>query len=213
MKNLLVRCSELKNLMTKSRSKKEALSETTKSWIKEKVKEEFYGYRKKLDGDPINKGIDMEDLAIEMLNEITFNSYKKNQERKTNSWLTGEADIVSKDTIEDIKCSFTLETFPAFAEDAYAAIKKAGYDWQLRGYMLLWNKPKAKVQYCMVSTPDYIMKDWYNKDIHKVDKHEPTTRLTTVGIHRDEKLEDEMLEQYALANEYYKERWEEINNK
>lgn len=213
MKDLLVRCSELKNLMTKPRSKSEEISATTKTWLKEKVKEQFYGYRKQLDTPAINKGIDMEDVSIQLVNDVTFNSYEKNTERKTNDWLTGEADIVGVSSIEDIKTSWSLETFPAFQEDADDAVKKAGYDWQLRGYMLLWDKPEAKIRYCMISTPDYLLKDWDNESIHKVDEIDPEARISTVTIQRDKDLEAEIKERYEIANKYYQQYWNELNKK
>ena len=213
MKNLIVRCSSLHKMMTNPRGKTEEISATTKTWLKEMVKEEFYGYRKQLDTPPINKGIDYEFLSIDLLNDVNFKSYVKNEERKTNDWLTGEADIVTDEEIIDVKSSWSLETFPTFKEDAEAGVKKAGYDWQLRGYMLLWDKPKASITYCMVSTPDSLLKDWDYKKIHKVDEINPAARTTTVTIERDESIESKMLERYEVANKYYKMYTNEINNK
>jgi hypothetical protein len=190
-------------MMTNPRGKTEEISATTKTWLKEMVKEEVFGYKKQLDTPAITKGIDYEFMSIDLLNDATFNKYTKNEERKTNSWLTGEADIVAEDLIRDVKSSWSLETFPAFKEDAAAAVKKSGYDWQLRGYMMLYNKPKATIDYCMISTPDSLLKDWDNKDIHKVDKIDPVRRVSTVTIERDEALEAKMLERYEVANKYY----------
>ena len=213
MKNLIVRCSSLHKMMTNARGKNDELSATTKTWLKEMVKEEVYGYKKQLDTPAITKGIDYENLSIELLNEATFNSYKKNEERITNNWLTGEADIVAPELIRDVKSSWSLETFPAFQEDANAAVKKSGYDWQLRGYMMLYNKPKATIDYCMISTPDSLLKDWDNKKIHKVDAIDPVRRVSTVTIERDEALEAKMLERYEVANRYYKEYLNELKTK
>jgi hypothetical protein len=210
MGNLIVRCSELKNLMTKPRSKSEEISATTKTWLKEKVKQEYFGYRKKLDTPAINKGIDCEQMSIDLLNDVVFGTYKKNTERRTNDWLTGEPDIVSISAIDDIKTSWSLETFPAFKEDAQEAIKKAGYDWQLRGYMMLFKKPEARIRYCMVDTPDYLLKDWDDENIHKVDHIDPEKRMVTVTIERDKDKEQEMEEAYEIANKYYQQYWKEL---
>ena len=79
MKNLIVRCSSLSKMMTNPRSKKDELSATTKTWLKEMVKEEVFGYKKQLDTPAITKGIDYEFLSIELLNDATFNKYKKNE--------------------------------------------------------------------------------------------------------------------------------------
>ena len=213
MKNLIVRCSSLSKMMTNPRGKTEEISATSKTWLKEMVKEEVFGYHKQLDTPAINKGIDYEFMSIDLLNDATFNSYKKNEERITNDWLTGEADIVTDDEILDVKSSWSLETFPAFQEDAAAAVKKAGYDWQLRGYMMLYNKPKASIQYCMISTPDSLLKDWDNKKIHKVDHIEPANRISSVSIERDEALEAKMLERYKVANKYYQQYLNELKSK
>ena len=213
MRNLVVRCSSLHKMMTNSRSKKDELSATTKTWLKEMVKEDVFGYSKQLDTPAINKGINFEDDSIALLNEATFNSYKKNTERITNEWLTGEADIVDAELIRDIKSSWSLETFPAFQEDADAAVKKSGYDWQLRGYMMLYNKPKATIDYCMISTPESLLKDWDDRTIHKVDHIAPTRRISTVTIERDEDIEAKMLERYEVANRYYQQYLTELKSK
>lgn len=213
MKNLKVRCSSLHKLMTNPWGKNEELSATTKTWLKELVKEEVFGYKPQLNTPAINKGIDYENLSIDLLNEATFKSYTKNEQRLTNEWLTGEADIITEDEIIDVKSSWSLETFPAFAEDAKASVKKAGYEWQLRGYMMLWNKPKASIQYCMISTPDALLKDWDNQAIHKVDHIEPTKRVSSVSFERDEAIEAKMLERYEVANRYYQDYLTELKSK
>ncbi len=213
MKNLLVRCSSLSKMMTNPRGKNEEISATTKSWLKEMVKEEFYGYKKKLDSPAITKGIDMEDVSIELLNDVIFADHKKNEKRITNDWLTGEADIVGISEILDVKTSWSLETFPAFQEDADAAVKKSGYDWQLRGYMILYNKPQASIRYCMIDTPDYLLKKWDDKKIHKVSHIQAKDRVSTVTIERDKEIEAKIKERYDIANKYYQKYWKEINNK
>ena len=213
MENLIVRCSQLHKMMTNPRGKTDEISATTKTWLKELVKEKFYGYKKQLDTPAIKKGIDCEYGSILLLNDVTFNSYKKNEQRITNDWLTGEADIVGISEIIDVKSSWSLETFPAFQEDADAAVKKAGYDWQLRGYMMLYNKPQASIRYCMISTPDYLLKDWDDQKIHKVDHIDPKDRITTVTIERDKALEEKMLKRYELANKYYQQYVNELKNK
>ena len=65
----------------------------------------------------------------------------------------------------------------------------------------------------MISTPDYLLKDWDNKKIHEVDEIDPSARITTVEIERDVNFEDDMMAQYAIANKYYQEYWKEIANK
>lgn len=189
------------------------ISESTKTWLKDKVKAEFFEYKTELNSPPILKGIDYEFLSIELLNELLFQNYEKNEERKTNDWLTGECDIATDDEIIDVKSSWSLETFPVFQEDAEDAVKKAGYDWQLRAYMMLWDKPKASVRYCMISTPEHLLKDWDNRDVHRVDHIAANFRVTTVTIERDKDIEAKMLERYEVANKYYQMYLNELKNK
>ena len=214
--NLKVRASEAHNLMVKPRNKSEVLSETTKTWIKEKVKQEVFGYRPTLDNKYLTKGIRCEDTSIALLNQVEGEWYEKNSERfYFEDWLSGEPDIIATDAIRDIKTSWSFETFPAFVEDAEKSIKAAGYEWQLRCYMLMVDRPKASIDYCMVSTPDDedILKPWDDLTIHKVDDIPAKQRVTTVWFERDENLEKELIERYKLANSYYLERMNELINK
>lgn len=222
MENLIVRCSELHKIMTKPRSKSEEISETTKTYLKEKIKQEVYGYDIELNTKPVLKGIHVENESIKLVNAVYFKRFSKNTERKSNEWLTGEPDIVTEETIEDIKSSWTIDTFPAFKEDAESAIKKAGYDWQLRGYMMLFDKPKSKIHYCMVSTPSfieknddiiYLLNEWDNTSLHKVDHIYASLRVSSVEIERDLEIEREIIERYEIANKYYKKYFQEITNK
>jgi len=210
---LIVRCSELKSLMTKSRTKSDPLSQTTKSWLQNKAKEAFYGYRSSFESKYTSKGIDVEDDAITMLSGVYFDTYLKNQERFTNEWLTGEPDVITDTMIRDVKSSWSLETFPAFYEDAVKEVKKSGYDWQVRGYMLLCDKDKASVDYCMMTTPAQYLNDWDNMDIHHVEHIDPLKRITSVEVLRDKELEQQMKAQYELANAYYLTLVKELESK
>ncbi len=210
---LLVRCSELSKIMTKSRSKKDPLSETTKTYVMQKAKEDFFGISPSFSNKFTEKGIMNEPLGIEMINTTKFLEYKKNTERITNDWLTGECDINAKDLIIDIKCSWSFETFPIFQEEAEKSVKKSGYDWQLRGYMLLYNKPFAEVVYCLTQTPSSLLGSFDNIELHDVNHIPEEDRLTFVKLERDQDKEQEMADQYELANSYYLECIKELENK
>ena len=212
-KNLIVRCSSLSKIMTKSRSKSSPLSETAKTYVMDNAKEDFYGIRPNISNKFTEKGIKNEDLGIEMVNQARFMNYKKNEERISTDWLTGECDINGKDTIIDIKCSWSFETFPVFQEEGDKSVKKSGYDWQLRGYMLLYNKPFGEIVYCLTSTPADLLSPWDDKDFHNVEHIDIPSRMTSVKIERDAGKEEEIRQQYLLANEYYQECMAELNNK
>lgn len=212
MEDLIIRCSSLSNLMVNPSSGNE-LAVGTKTWLKKLAKEDHFNYKPNISSKPIVKGNDCEEVSIELRNKVYFKNTKKNTERKTSSWLTGECDLVEKESVDDIKTSWSLETFPAFTEDAEKLIKKSGYDWQGRGYMLLWEKPKAKVTYCMVDTPNYLLTEYDDLSIHKVSHIDPKDRETTVVFNRDKDIEVKMFERYKIANKYYKECRCKLKNK
>jgi hypothetical protein len=212
-RNLIVRCSALSKLMTKGRGKSSPLGETTKSFVMEKAKEDFYGIRPNFSNKFTEKGLRNEDLGIEMVNQARFMDFKKNEERISTSWLTGECDINAEDRIIDIKCSWSFDTFPAFQEEADKSVKKSGYDWQLRGYMMLYNKTFGEVVYCLTTTPPDLLTAYDNTDLHDVEHIDISKRMTSVRVERDEVKESEILMQYKIANEYYKECMAELENK
>jgi hypothetical protein len=123
--------------------------------------------------------------------------------------LTGECDIITDDTIIDIKTSWSLETFPATPSEAH----DKDYEWQVRGYMMLYDRPKAEVVFCMVSTDKDLLTPWDNLSIHEVDHIEPRFRITAVCYERDEEIEATMIEKLEAATTYYIGYVNELNEK
>jgi len=204
-----IRSSALGKIMTNPRSKKETLSAGCKTYIKELVKEDLFNYRSTIDSKYLTKGIDLEDTSIDLYNEVHNTLYLKNTERLENEFITGECDINAEDKIIDIKTSWSLETFPASPGD----VSNKDYEWQLRAYMWLYNKPKAELAYCMVSTPDYLLKDWDNLGIHKVDKFDPFLRVTTISFERDRDKERDIIDRVIECGKFYIEYRDSILNK
>jgi hypothetical protein len=204
-----IRSSALGKIMTNPRKKSETLSATCKTYIKELVKEDLFNYKSTIDSKYLTKGIDLEDTSIDLYNEVHNTLYLKNTERLSNEFITGECDINAEDKIIDIKSSWSLETFPASPED----VNNKDYEWQLRAYMWLYDKPKAELAYCMVSTPDYLLKEWDNLDIHKVDKWDAALRVTTISFERDEDKEQLIKERVIECGKFYNEYRDSILNK
>ena len=205
---MLIRCSALPKIMTASRSKSEVLSETAKSYIKQIAKEDFYGYYSELDNKYINKGKQCEQDSINLLNLVNFTSYTKNEIRINTDILTGEADIVAENEIIDIKTSWSLDTFPALPDD----INAKDYEMQLRGYMMLYNKQKASVVYCMVDTPEDL-RGWENEQLHNVSHIAPEKRITSISFERDLEIEKLITEKCTEAIKFYSEYINQLNNK
>jgi hypothetical protein len=183
---LKVRASSLSDLMTDPKGKDETLSVGAKTYITKQAKQFVYGYDEVFSSKYTEKGILVEDRSIELLNSVLFTDYKKNTERKTNDWITGEADIVA-DRIIDIKSSWSLATFPVLASEG----ADKGYEWQLRAYMMLWDLDSAQIAYCLVNTPDHLV-GFEDKRLHQVDHITPELRVTMVDYQRDKALEDKI---------------------
>jgi hypothetical protein len=201
--------SSLGKLMTNSRTKSEKLSQTTKSYIRSIAKQDFYGYNIDLNNKFIIKGREQEQDSIKLLNSARFTSYEKNDVRIVNEWLTGEADIVTDDLIIDIKTSWSLETFPATPEEA----DDSSYEWQLRAYMMLYDKPRAELTFCMVSTDPELLNEYENLSLHQVNHIDPTKRVTTVSYVRDLEIEEQIKVRLQDCTEYYNEYIEQLNSK
>lgn len=183
---LKVRCSSLGLLMTEPKSKTEILSVGAKTYVEEAAKEFVYNYAASPSSKAMEKGTIVEPQAIELFNAVFFTSHVKNTERRENAWLTGECDIAARDEIIDIKSSWSLATFPATRASAECKL----YEWQVRGYMMLWDKPRARVAHCMVSTPEELI--GYESDtLHLVEHIDPMLRVTVNRY--DRCLEKEVL--------------------
>ena len=111
------RASQIGKLMTTSRSKTDVLSQTAKSYIEQLAKEDFFGYTSPLVNRYLDKGINQELESINLLNSVRFENYEKNTERIENEFMTGECDIITNESIIDIKTSWSLDTFPELPED------------------------------------------------------------------------------------------------
>ena len=126
-----------------------------------------------------------------------FTDHKKNIERKTNEWLTGEADIVTPTKIIDIKSPWSLSTFPATSDSG----RDKTYEWQGRAYMWLWDVPDFEIAYCLVNTPIELI-GYENESLHFVDHINPELRITRVRYERDKELENKIAMRCEAANKY-----------
>ena len=186
---------------------KDELSVGAKTYVTKLAKEFVYGYDERITSKYMDKGIRVEDASIDLYNAVKLTSYAKNTERRQNAWITGEADIVATHKIIDIKSSWCLTTFPVLAEQG----EDKGYEWQLRAYMMLWDKPYAEIAYCLVSTPDDLI-GWEAPSLHQVDHINRELRVTLVPYERDLVLEEKIKVKVEAARIYYEQIVREIAN-
>ena len=204
--SLIIRASALSAIMTDGKGVDE-LSVGAKTYVTKLAKEFIYGYDERVSNKYMDKGIRCEDESINLYNAVKLSSYVKNTERRQNEWITGEADIVATHKIIDIKTSWCLTTFPVLSEQG----EDKGYEWQLRAYMMLWDKPYAEIAYCLVSTPDDLI-GWDSPGVHQVEHIDRELRVTTVPYERDLDLENKIKVKVEAARVYYEKIIREVSN-
>lgn len=99
------------------------------------------------------KGIQAEDDAITLLSRVKKSFYKKNTERLTDDYFSGEFDLSNDEETVDIKCSWSLDTFPHPSVNEI----NSGYKYQGQVYMHLTGKKKHTIAFCLVNTPLFLL--------------------------------------------------------
>jgi hypothetical protein len=178
--------------------KEMSLSAGAKTYLKSLAKEFTFGYHKVVKTKCMDKGLALEQQAIEFINRQRFKSYTKNTERRVSEYLTGECDIYvpGMKTI-DTKVAWDVDTFPALIEDAHDPI----YEWQGRSYMKLWDVPEHEVVFVLLDTPDELIR-WEQEELHKVSHIDPALRITSITYRRDEALERKLDLKCKVAHDY-----------
>ena len=151
MKQFKIRCSQIGKIMTNPRSKSETLSQTTKSYIEKVRKEEIYKRKEEIVSKYMDKGILMEEEAIEFAGKVLGWKGVKNEVLFEDTHLIGTPDVIL-DMIVDIKCSWSFLTFPLFEKEP-----NKDYWWQLQGYMALTKREKAQLVYCLMDMPEELL--------------------------------------------------------
>lgn len=214
------RCSGLGKLMTSPRSKGEVLSETAKTFIEDVFREKEYGIYKNISSRYTDKGIQMEDEAIQLAGNVLGwdLNVNKNEERLKNEWITGIPDINTETLLADIKCSWSGSTFPFFDTE----LPNKDYFWQLQGYMMLTGHLQAELVYCLMNTPQQIVEDEVRRmhwklnlleeslDVreavecqHNFDHLSDNLRIKRFIVEGSIDAENRIKEKVEQANEYY----------
>lgn len=147
--DIIIRCSALDDIMTNDRSGK-GMGETAKKKFVELYIQQVYGRQKTVKSKYLEKGTEREQDAITLLTQCNLKMYRKNTERLTNEFITGEWDIDTDDEIIDIKNSWDLFTFREANEK--------DYKWQRIGYTWLKNVSRGSTAFCLINgTAKHIM--------------------------------------------------------
>ena len=201
MREILIRCSSLGKIMTEPRTKAEGvLSVGAKTYIRELAQQEILGVDFEFSSKETQKGIEVEDESIALLNRVRGLSLVKNTERKSNGLISGECDLYDAERKRghDLKSSWSAKTFPGWVVDCEDRL----YEWQMRGYMWLWDADEWEVNYALVDTPERLI-GFEPLQMHVVSHIPEHMRLTSWTIQRDAAKERAIAEKVEAAREYY----------
>ena len=209
MKELNFRASSIGKMMTEPKTKTEgALSVGAKTYIRELAAQEILGIDFQVSSKPMQKGIQCENDAIELLNNVRGVWLAKNTERRTLHGITGECDLFDDKNKRghDIKCSWSAATFPILPMDCEDKI----YEWQMRAYMMLWDAQEWSVDYCLIDTPEELI-GYEPVEMHRFWHIPEAHRITSWKVTRDKEKEEKMLEKVGHAREYFAQVVAEFN--
>lgn len=184
-----------------ARLKAMTLSDTAKAHIRQLAAEEIFGIDFTVRSREMDKGTQCEEQSIALYNSVFGKALIKNTERRRDEYLSGETDLPDTDEVVDIKTAWSVATFP-ISEDDISETQRKLYEWQVRAYMRLWNKPRGRIAYCLVDTPEDLCK-WEDPQLHMVGHIPEHMRVTTWAYERDAALEAAMIEKIKIAREYY----------
>lgn len=203
----LFRASSVHKLIATPRSKSEVLTETAKTTIREIAKQDLFGFKAFTGNKYTEKGLLLEDKAIELSGVMRNRFYTKHKGRLSNDFITGECDVLdsANSLIIDTKCTWDIGTHPFFKDEAAEKVKKAGYDVQMQCYMWLYEMDKAEIDFWLLPCPRELLTR-FDDDYQLIDLVEQTDikdRIATVTIARDDKVIERIKEVISHAQAYY----------
>lgn len=214
-----VRASQIGKIMANPRKSGEVLSETAKTYVHDLVLEEKYGIKKEFSSRYTDKGNEVEEIGIALVNEVlNYKFIYKNYEFFENEWVKGTPDVNTDEVLLDVKCSWDATTFPFFDTE----VPNKDYFFQLQGYMWLTGKQESILAYCLINTPFQMVEDEIRRAHWKFNLIEENTELRKEVeskhifdhipehkrvkywfIRRDEAVIEKIKERVELCREYY----------
>lgn len=200
------------------------LGETGKKYVREVWLQNKKGFRRFVDAKEMEKGKLCEKDAISLISRVDGKMYRKNADRVTSGYLSGESDVIyfPDDIVHDTKCSWDALSF-------MNAEFESRYEWQLRAYMHLYGVGRAGLRYCLVDCPESVyMKEFsrfcfyhgivdetlpeYRDEVEQFRRnliytdtglYSEEERVKSFYIDYDKTKNDYMLSRLEMAAEYY----------
>lgn len=171
------------------------LSDTTKTFVFDWLKESIYGIKKEIKSKYLSKGITYENTAIDKAIEwLDLPFVLKNESFFEDDYFTGTPDLISEDRIYDIKCSWDCFTFPLFETE----IPTKDYFYQLQVYMHLTGKKNATLVYVLLNTPEEM--HWETQ--HNYDALDKKYRIKTFDIVYDASVIEDLQNRVIKIREF-----------
>tara|TARA_R110002051_G_scaffold308116_1_gene379548 strand:- start:33462 stop:34232 length:771 start_codon:yes stop_codon:yes gene_type:complete len=170
-------------------------SETTKSYVNDWYKEQVYGIKKDFYAKQTEKGLMLEDEAIDKsIDWLDLPFAVKNDEYFEDEYFTGTPDIILNDEIIDTKCSWDAFTFPLLEDE----LPNKNYFYQMQVYMHLTGKRKARVVYMLLNTPEKLAK---YETVYNYDHVSKEKRIRAFSVEYDPEVIEYLKEQVkAIRN-------------
>ena len=195
--NFKIRASAAGQIMTNPQKKTDLISKTTITYVYNWIKESIYGVRKEVKSKYLNKGITLEDEAIDSaITWLDLPFVLKNEQYFEDDYFCGTPDLILEDEILDIKNSWDCFTFPLFENE----IPTKDYFYQLQVYMHLTGKRKARLVYVLLNTPEDLTWETQN-DYSSLDKK---YRIKTFSIEYDESVIEDLKQRVINIREFIK---------
>ena len=221
------RCSALANIMTGAK-----FTDTAKKYICEVFDSWERGVRYEFSSKETEKGLIMESEAIAMVrNELIMQCqtlkekrsfvYEKNEKTYQNEWITGTPDVIyyqgKYKFIDDVKCSFTRSNWLFSVASSLENNINEAYYWQMQGYMMLTGAHEAYLVYCLMDTPEHIVKSMVSKaifnkepfeaqkiaqNIEKLHEFGDFERIHRIKVQRNDKDIEKIKQRVEMANDW-----------
>ncbi|MGB0896864.1 MAG: hypothetical protein ACPGRW_06050 [Flavobacteriaceae bacterium] len=154
------------------------LSDATKKTLNKIVFYEKTGRVKILEAKYLDKGLAKEKDARDLMSEVLDFNLIKDDERKSNDFVTGQRDIKHDEIIIDIKSSWSYESFNNLLIEKENEVNLR----QMDSYMDLWKLKESIVAHVLVDTPINLINDELRRLSYKEDI------MTIEGDIRDEAI-------------------------
>jgi hypothetical protein len=192
-----IRASGAGQVMTNPRTKSELVSKTTLTFVENWLKKQLYGYQQEIRSKYIDKGNQLEDLAIDTAIELlNLDFILKNTDTFEDNFFTGTPDLITENEVLDIKCSWDAYSFPLFEDE----IPTKDYLYQLQVYMHLTGKEKARLVYVLLDTPETMIYE-EKREYGHLDK---TLRIKTFDVSYDASIIEDLQKRVLIIREILK---------